>query len=227
MNNYYCLTGGDVYTNLDYVLIDLSYDDSAAIKILLFKLYGKYLYNRALYLSFIYNTAQDLSGNFLPAISSSSALLIDSILKSDKKPYIKSMTFNLDFTQQAEITLYFSDPVNATLLQNHMHELIIQSRYASRDGVKYHLTGGVVTSSVLAVVTIELTQEDVVNMKLIPDLIRSMRSTYLVIATNLTTDLEGKVNIKSSDETNYEDCYRLNYLMLLLSHATTIINRHH
>ena len=190
---FYCLTGGDVSTNLDTVLIELSYDDSAAIKILLHQLYGKHLIGRELYLSFIYNTAQDLSTNYLPAISSSSALLINSIMKSNKKPYIKSMTFSLDYTQQASITLYFSDPVNTTLLQDNMLMLIIQNRYASRDGVMYQLTGGLVASSVLAVVTIELTAVDVVSMKLIPGLIRSMRSTYLVIATNLTTDLEGKV----------------------------------
>lgn len=194
IDNFYCLTGGDVSTNLDYVLIELSYDDSAAIKILLHQLYGKHhLTGRKLYLSFIYNTAQDLSNNFLPAISSTSALLIDNIVSSNRKPYIKSMTFSLDYAQQAAIILYFSDPVNTTLLQDHILTLVIQNRYASRDGVKYQLTGGLVASSVRAVVTIDLTAFDVVSMKLIPGLIRSIRSTYIVIANNLTTDLEGKV----------------------------------
>jgi len=195
-NNFYCLTGGDISTNLDFVFIELSYDDSAAIKILLYNLYGKYLINRELYLSFIYNTAQDLSGNFLPAISSTSALLINNILKSNKKPFIKSMTFSLDYSQQAVITLYFSDPVNTTLIQNHILDFKIQNRYASRDGVQYQLTGGTVINSILAVVMIELIAYDVVSMKLIPGLIRSMRSTYLVIPTNLTTDLEGTENMK-------------------------------
>lgn len=130
-----------------------------------------------------------MAGNQLPAISTTAALQFDALVADTVPPTLDSFMFDPSHPDHTLITLVFSEPVRTDILN--MQDFVIQSRYASRDGTRYALTGGTVVSSSLYSVTVELLPADVTAMKLIPGLMKSRESTYLLVTAGTTTDLAG------------------------------------
>jgi hypothetical protein len=193
-SSLYCLTAGTTATSsVSTVTLALSTTDAGSIK-----------NNPALgfdvnstYLSFEYFTGQDYAGNQLLAISRSAAKRFSSIVADTLAPTLDAFIFDASASDRTLMTLIFSEPVDTAALD--LLKLTIQSRFASRDGAQYRLTGGTVVEVNLNEVTIQLLASDVTNMKLIPDLIRDKQSTYLVVDALTTTDLAGNALIPYLD----------------------------
>lgn len=191
--SFYCLTDSTPTIDVSTLTLTLSAADASAIK--LTPDLADSVANT--FLSFEFFTAQDITGNQLPAISTAAARQFDSLAIDTVPPTLDAFTFDPSRPGSTLLTLVFSEPVRADLLD--MRNFVMQSRYASRDGVRYELTGGTVISSSLNSVTVELLPSDVTAMKLIPGLIRTRESTYLLVAAGSTTDLAGNPLIAHLD----------------------------
>lgn len=189
----YCLTNSVASINIATLTITLSPTDSAAIKLSP----GLATSVASIFLNFIPYTAQDMAGNELPAISINAARQFDTLVVDTVAPRMNAFTFDLTSADGTLLNLIFSEPVDTSVMN--ITGLTIQSRFASRDGVRYRLTGGTVLSSDLNIVTLSLLASDVTAMKLIPGLIRSKQSTYLVVDPNFTADLAGNVLVPYLD----------------------------
>lgn len=189
----YCLTDSVASINIATLTIDLSLTDAAAIKLSP----GLATSVSSIFLTFVPYTAQDMAGNELPAISASTARQFDTLVVDTVDPTLDAFTFDLTSADGTLLNLIFSEPVDTSVMN--MTGLTIQSRFASRDGVRYRLTGGSVLSSYLNTVSVRLLASDVTAMKLISGLIRSKQSTYLVVDPNFTNDLAGNVLVPYLD----------------------------
>jgi len=186
-NGSYCLTDSVPTMSVATLTLTLSLTDSAALK--LSPNFATSLTRT--FLSFVPYTAEDMAGNQLPAISTTAARQFDVLVVDTVDPTLDAFKFDLTATEGTLLTLIFSEPVKTDMMN--LTALTIQSRFASRDGVRYRITGGSILSSEYNVVTVLLLTSDVTAMKLIPGLIRSKQSTYLVVDPNFTTDLAGNV----------------------------------
>ncbi|RYH29624.1 hypothetical protein EON65_07865 [archaeon] len=178
----YRLTGGTIAASLNLITIELAQVDASAIKL-----------NTGLgddlstsYFSILFGSMADFGGNYLPSIAASSARQFDAYVVDTFRPVLKN--FRLDLSQEiAVLTLYFSEPVQVSLMN--VTSIVLQSRYASRDGASFRLTGGTIISPDSDTVLIEILHSDFIAMKLIPGLIRRKQSTYIVFGTDLAMDL--------------------------------------
>lgn len=184
-SSFYCLTNSIPTIDVSTLTLTLSPEDAAAIKLTS----GLASSVSDSYLSFEFFTAQDIAGNQLAAITTASARPFDALVVDTVPPTLDSFTFDPSHPAHTLVTLVFSEPVRTDLLDT--QRFVVQSRYASRDGARYALTGGTVISSSLYSVTVELLAADITAMKLIPGLIRTRESTYLLVEAGATTDLAG------------------------------------
>jgi len=170
------------------ITVDLGDEDAAVLK-LFPSLLGSL---NTSYLSYEYFTAQDVAGNQLPSVSTRVARPFDAYVNDTIRPTLERFTFDLSDPSATRMTLDFSEPVFASSLEEFsLLNITVQSRFASRDGVSYRLTGGSIVSAYLDTVVVELLPEDVTSMKLIAGLIRTKQSTYLVVGDGMTSDLAG------------------------------------
>ena len=215
-NNYYDLTGGTLTLASSTLTIELSLEDAAALK-LQPGLAKNGTGGGDAFLSFPYDTAYDLAGNPLPAISPSAARAVDAIINDTVRPTLDGFIFDRSQPEAAYVTLLFSEPVDVVTTASLGDTLIVgasdpvsvtglnftgitvQSRFASRDGVSHRLTGGTVVRTVLNQVTIALLPEDLLAMQLTFGLIRSKQSTYFAILEGIVTDLAGNTLIAYLD----------------------------
>lgn len=171
---------------LNTLTLQLGPIDAQQIK--LHPLIGKNSWNT--FLSLTFGTARDIEGNYLPSISENGALQATSLLNDNVRPVLTG--FDLDLSSpsgEAFLVFYFSEPVSIDPLS--LLNVTVQTRFASREGIQYQLSGGTVVSAVGSVMTVRLLDDDVTAMKLISGLIRSRQSTYLVILSDFATDLAG------------------------------------
>ena len=165
--------------------ITLSTTDAAAIKLT----DGLAKNTSTTFMSFEFYTAQDMAGNQLPAVTTSAALPFSALEADTTPPLLDAFIFDVSNPEQTLMHLIFSEPVDVDVIT--FTDIAVQSRFASRDGVSYQLTGGSIVSTSLFTVVVALLSTDVTAMKLIPGLIRSKQSTYLAVNAGMTVDLAG------------------------------------
>lgn len=193
--SYFALTGGDVIISSiasTKITVNFTHNDADAIKLNPFIAVN----SSSSYLTIEYGSLADYAGNFLPQIAIFSARKVDLYVADTISPYIEAFTLNLDVTP-ALLILDFSEPVLASSLN--LTQIFMQSRFAIQDGVGYRLTGGNILSSNSDVITIELLQDDINAMKLIPGLVRRKQSTFIVTTSILATDLAGNYLLPNID----------------------------
>jgi hypothetical protein len=130
-----------------------------------------------------------MAGNQLAAVTTLAARQFDSIDTDTVDPVLDAFMLDISNPERTLLHLMFSEPVDAAAIN--MTAITVQSRFARRDGVYYRLTGGTVVSKHLFTVVVMLLPEDVTAIKLIPDLMRSKQTTYLVVDGGTTVDLAG------------------------------------
>lgn len=182
----YRLTGGTVTQSLNTLTIVFSPSDANSLK--LNPYIAKNISNT--FISLEYQTATDMAGNYLESIPFTNAREIDSFITDTSRPELLAFTLDLNRQDRSNhLTLKFSEPMSVSTLN--ITDITVQSRFAQRDGVYYRLTGGILLTSDSDTIIIELLAEDVLNMKLIPGLIRRKQSTYLIYSENMAMDLFG------------------------------------
>ncbi|KAJ1436145.1 hypothetical protein B484DRAFT_477684 [Ochromonadaceae sp. CCMP2298] len=178
------------HTYSDSLTLHLSPTDAATLKLL------PYLSSlNTSYLSYQYFTLTDAAGNPLPAASPSAAIQFSAFTNDTTPPTLDSFHFDLTDESATFLTLTFSEPVELTFLVANM---ILQSRFASRDGIAYTLTGGEVVGASLNAVVVELLPHDITAIRLMPGLMRRKQSTYLVTG-EFAVDLAGNTVVAYLD----------------------------
>ena len=99
-------------------------------------------------------------------------------------PYMSS--FALDMNHNLLI-MTFNGPLNTVTFDPTAIQM--QSRYYSKNGAAYKLTGGTVVGFTLFTVTLKLTDADILAIKKTDGLCRNQESTYLIATTYLCTDV--------------------------------------
>lgn len=182
---FYCLTTTLPSVDVSTLTLNLSKADAAAIKLIP----GLGNSTDTTFLSFEFYTAADMAGNQLASVPTQAARQFDAVDTDDVLPVLDAFVMDVSNPERTLLYLIFSEPVNADAIN--MTAITIQNRFASRDGVRYRLTGGTVVATNLFTVTVALLPTDVTAMKLIPELMRTKQTTYLVVDAGMTTDLVG------------------------------------
>lgn len=174
------LTGGTAFSQGLTVTIILSAVDSANIKLNpnLFK------FANNTFIAFPATFLADMAGNAVfPQVTGLGAT---SYTKNTVGPVLVSFTLNM---HDNLLIIVFNGPVDVSSFDATAIQL--QSRFFSRNGVYYALTGGSIIASDLFSITVQLTAADVLAIKLIDGLCRSQASTYMIASANMIRDLNG------------------------------------
>lgn len=188
----YRLTGGYVESDVNKLMVQVSQDDAAQIKVTVGLLDD---INHS-YLSLLFGSVADFAGNYLDSIAHSAGRQIDEFVPDVVQPILQSFTLDLS-ESVGHLLLYFSEPV--VVHDMNITSIVLQSRFASRDGVSYRLTGGTIQSPDSDVIQIDFLDSDLINMKLMAGLIRLKRSSYLVCGADLASDVSGNALVPFAD----------------------------
>ena len=98
------------------------------------------------------------------------------------------MNFNANL---GRLTITFTEPINVASLD--LNGIILSSEIGSSGSVFSLAVGNIVTVSNSSIVVIELAEEDFNALKLLPEIARSMESTFVHIDEGSVADLSGNV----------------------------------
>lgn len=132
----------------------------------------------------------DLSGNVIAAIPDGSARQVTSITFDTIAPVLNSFAFEFTNSGSAPValTLFFSEPVNATSIN--FAELVLQNTADGSDD-SYSLTTSMVPSVFSSVVSIVLSNDDLAGLAAVPGLGANESSTYLSVSPSALADVSG------------------------------------
>lgn len=182
-DNIFHLSGGTVSYVYENLTIALTPQDAAKIK-----LHHSLAKNISTsFLSVDFGSLTDYAGNYLAIIPSTAAFQATKYVNDTVPPVLEYFSFDLSPQPYAQLLLNFSEPILASSFN--FSGVVIQSRFARRDGVFYRLTGGSVLSGDGSYIILQLSASDVINIKLINGLARSSLSTYLTVDPTFATDL--------------------------------------
>ena len=138
------------------------------------------------FVSFSASSAADYAGNTVRLVSTTSARQADIFLNDTSRPSLQS--YDLDLSTGI-LELHFSEPIDVSSLD--MTKVSIMSRSDSSRGGNYTLTSTTALDGDGKDIRVQVSDEDIHNMKNIDGLIRSGDSTYLIINATAATDLQG------------------------------------
>lgn len=182
IKNSYKLTGGYITSVLNSVTIQLSVFDAGNIKLQ----HGLAKNESTSYISCIFKSATDIAGNVLRSIKSSDAFYISHYIFDIIQPELRYFSINFD---NGILSLTFTEPVLVSSID--LPSLTLQNRPNSRDGANYTLTGGTIISTDGNVISLQLLDSDIFNIKYKVGLCRSKSSTYITITSNFVIDTSG------------------------------------
>lgn len=194
----YALTGAKTapITNLNSITIELSRTDSFKIK--LNESFATSINNT--FLAIAFTTLEDMAGAYLEPVENTNAFQATTFVEDSVNPILDSYTINMD---SGLITLNFDEPVR-TSPEFDLSSITLQDRFRSRsltlsDGTVQAISLNLVGESIVApdnqpaenseIQVIKLTAASIEAIKYIPNLARSLATTWLQVASSAAMDM--------------------------------------
>ena len=185
----YMLTGGDS-TQLDSTMINLTFSkvDSDEIR----RLYNLATSNETTYFTVQLGGILDMNANPLVSVNESDPFPVREFTPDTTEPELISFDLDLNANQ---LFLTFSETVDITTFD--LEQIAIISTNDSNTTIFEHtLTGGYFTMENSTMITLNLTLEDLNQIKRLPGLAVSPESTYISITDMLIDDMNAN-NVKA------------------------------
>lgn len=143
------------------------------------------------FLSFSFDFLTDTAGNSIMPILPTAAYQFDGILEDTLHPSLTTFDLNMD---AGVLTLYFSEPMKASSID--VTKITLQNKYYIVqqhliNGSMYRLTSGDVSAYDSYVITIDLSDLDVLRIKNSWNLARLQTSSYLLVERGVGHDIAG------------------------------------
>jgi hypothetical protein len=135
------------------------------------------------YISYSSNSLKDYAGNSAKAKTTSAAVQVDFFTADSTNPSLQTYDLNMD---TGIITFRFSEPVVVSTMD--ITAVTLMARSFSADGGTHQLTGGTILDSDSSVVRVQLTDEDIFEIKHTQGLCRVEASTFVIITAGFCTD---------------------------------------
>jgi len=178
----YMLTGGNS-TQFDSTMINLMFSkiDSDEIR----RLYNLATSNETTYLAVLLGGILDMNANPLVSISESDPFPVEEFTADITEPELISFDLDLDTNQ---LFLMFSETVDITTFD--LEQITFVSTNDSNATIIVHtLTGGYSTTENSTMVTLNLTLQDLNQIKRLPGLATSAGTTYISTTSDLVDDM--------------------------------------
>ena len=178
---YYTLTGGSHNEDIDSIHINVTFSkfDFDEIK----RIFGLAISHNTTYITFPNDTLVDMNQNYVVAIPTTEAQQVVTFINDSTRPYLVSWDLDMNL---GLLTLYFPETMNVSSFN--VTQLRIQSAdNSSIDG--FNLRGGNSTQDDGLVIAVNITKEDLDEIKRLEEIATSQSDTFLSFSPSLVQDM--------------------------------------
>ena len=178
---HYSITGGSHTEDIDSIYIDVTFSkfDFDEIK----RIFGLAISTTTTYITFPNDTLIDMNQNYVVAIPTTDAQEVSTFINDTTKPYLVSWDLDMNL---GLLTLYFPETMNASSFD--VEELRIQST-ADNGTDGFNLRGGDSTQDDGLIIVVNITKEDLDEIKRIEAIATFENNTFLSFSQDLVQDM--------------------------------------
>ena len=138
------------------------------------------------YLAITSEAVVDMNNNSIVAIEQRNATMAERVILDENPPYLRDFHLDMD---KGQLILTFNETVNASSLDP--SKIVMQSFQSAPPPLQHNIQSGVVLTSDSTIVVLEISTDDLNEIKKIPDLATSVQNTYVRFLDSGVYDMFG------------------------------------